>query len=107
MAGCAKALEEEALRRFDSSFRREGFWPLLIPREEELGHLCKDTVFLYQQIFLFGIFLGAVCPASAVAHARVLAAHCHHSHAEFPRQCEADMSKKLVPHHEETEELEI
>ena len=31
-------------------------------------------------------------PASAVALARLLVAHCRHSHAEVPRQCEADMS---------------
>ena len=48
MAGSAKALEEEALGRFDSSFRREGSWPLLTPREEELGHIGGDTVFLYK-----------------------------------------------------------
>ena len=39
-------------------------------------------------------------------HARLLGAHCRHSHTEIPRQCEADMSGKSVPHHEETGELE-
>ena len=39
-------------------------------------------------------------------HARLPAVHCRHSHAEVPRQCEADMSGKSVPHHEETGELE-
>ena len=39
-------------------------------------------------------------------HARLPAAHCRHSHAEVPSQCEADMSGKSVPHHEETGELE-
>ena len=81
-------------------------WPLLTPQEEELGHLGWNKVFLYQAIFLFGIFLGVVCPASAVSHARLLAAHCRHSHAEVTRQCEADMFGKSVPHHEETGELE-
>ena len=37
------------------------------------------------------------CPASAVAHARLPAAHCRHSHAEVHRQCEAEMSGKSVP----------
>ena len=60
------------------------------------------TVFLYQYNFLFGILLGVVCLASTVAHARQLGAHCRHSNAEIPRQCEADMSGKSVPHHEET-----
>ena len=31
---------------------------------------------------------------SAVAHAWLLGAHCRHSHAKVPRQCEADMSVK-------------
>ena len=51
------------------------------------------TVFLFQYNFLFSIFLGVVCPASAVDHARLPAAHCRHSHAEVPRQCEADMRR--------------
>ena len=50
--------------------------------------------------------LGVVCPASAVSNARLLGAHCRHSHAEIPRQCEADMSGKTMPHNEETGELE-
>ena len=45
-------------------------------------------------------------PASAVAHARLLVAHCRHSHAEVPRQCEADMPRKTFSHQEETGELE-
>ena len=54
-----------------------------------------------------GIILSVVCPASAaVAHARLLGAHCRHSHAEIPRQCEADMSGKSMPRHEDTGELE-
>ena len=44
---------------------------------------------------------------NAVAHARLPAANCRHSHAEVPRQCEADMSGKSVPHHEDTGELKI
>ena len=53
-----------------------------------------------------GQLLGVVCPASAVAHARLLAAYCRHTHAKVPRQFEADMSGKSVPHHEETGKLE-
>ena len=36
-----------------------------------------------------------------------LGVHCSHSHAKVPRQCEADMSGKSVPHYEETGELEL
>ena len=49
MAGSAKdTVEEEALRRFDSIFRREGSWPLSTLWVEKLGHLSGDTVFRYQ-----------------------------------------------------------
>ena len=64
------------------------------------------TVFLSQYNFLFSIFLGVVCPASAVDHARLLGTHCRHSNAEIPMQCEADMSGKSVSHQEETGVLE-
>ena len=47
-------------------------------------------------------FLGVFCPASTVAHARLLGAHCLHSYAEIPRQCEADMSGISASHQEET-----
>ena len=83
MAGRAKdTVEEVALRRFNSS--------LISLHGKALG-TC---------------FLGVVCPASAVSSARLLAAHCCHTHAEVPRQCEVEMSEKSVPHHEETGELE-
>ena len=32
--------------------------------------------------------------AGGVGHARLLAAHCPHSYAEIPMQCDSDMSKK-------------
>ena len=38
------------------------------------------------------------------SHAKLLGAHCRQSYAEVPRQCEADMSGKSVPRHEETGE---
>ena len=50
--------------------------------------------------------LSALPVSAAVAHARLLGAHCRHSHTEILRQCEADMSVKSMPHHEETGELE-
>ena len=50
--------------------------------------------------------LGVLCLASAVSNVRLLAAHCRHSHVEVSRQCEADMSGKSMPHHEETGALE-
>ena len=46
MAGSAKdTVEEEALKRFDSSFRYLASFNTLV---EELGHLSEDTVFLNQ-----------------------------------------------------------
>ena len=52
MYGSAKdTVEEEDLRRLDSSFiylNRKALDPLLTLRVKELGHLSGDTVFLYQ-----------------------------------------------------------
>ena len=95
-------MEEEALGRFDSSFR--------YLHGKALGHFrhfawkSLDILVGIQyscinkfSFFLLLFFLGVVCPASAIAQARLLAAHCRHSHAKVPRQCEADMSGKSVP----------
>ena len=47
-----------------------------------------------------------VCARCPGMHDRLPGAHCRHSHAEVPRQCEADMFGKTVSHQEETGELE-
>jgi hypothetical protein len=61
---------------------------------------------MYQKIFFVGIFVYVVCPASAVSHARLVGAYFRNSESEFPRQREADISGKSVPHNEQTGELE-
>ena len=54
-----------------------------------------------------GIFLWTVVLPFCI-HATIAtntSAHCRHYHAEVARQYEADMSRKSVPHQEETGEL--